>query len=110
VQHYFNESGRLRPDIVLEFLRDGKRIRAVIVEAKHSPDNKYLKSGYEQSLLYRQEYSDELGGWPMVILVVSVEKLIKGHPRREDEVIAVDWANWVPDAVVQGLLEGFTNG
>lgn len=109
VQHYFNESGRLRPDIVLEFLHHGRRVRAIIVEAKHSPDNKYLKDGYEQALLYRQEYSDELRGWPMVILVVSAEKLIKGQPRREDEVIAIDWANWVPD-VVKGLLEGFVDG
>ena len=57
-------------------------------------------------MLYRLEYDKELTGWPKAILVVSSEDAIRGVPRREDEVIAVSWKNWVPGNVLEGLLEG----
>ena len=107
MRHYFAEQGRFRPDITIEILRDEQRIRAVVVEVKHSENTNYLKDGYQQALLYRAEYEKELLGWPKVILVVSSDSAIQGAPRREDEVIAVDWKRWVPEIVLKGLLEGF---
>lgn len=49
---------------------------------------------------------EDLKGWPKAILVVSSQTAIKGAPRREDEVIAASWRNWVPEIVLEGLLEG----
>jgi hypothetical protein len=107
IQHYFGEPGRFRQDITVELLENDKRIRAAIVEVKLSDDNSYLRDGYQQALIYRAEYSDDLTGWPKVILVVSKEGAIRAAPRREDDVVAVGWKNWVPDSVLDGLLEGF---
>jgi hypothetical protein len=107
LQHYFGEQHRLRPDITIELLHKEKRMRSVIIEIKHSSKREYLKSGYEQALLYRTEYAHALSGWPKVILVVSCEETIQGLPRCEDDVIAVSWKTWVPEMVLSGLLEGF---
>lgn len=107
VQHYFGEQGRIRPDITLEWLRGTRRMRAAVIEVKNSDKPNYLKEGYEQALLYRSEYAQALTGWPKALLVVSSGGAIQGTPRREDEVIAVDWNRWVPDVVLAGLLEGF---
>ncbi|HVJ91901.1 MAG TPA: hypothetical protein VM580_19005, partial [Labilithrix sp.] len=76
--HYFNETGRLRPDITIELLENGKRTRAVIVEMKLSDKKGYLKEGYEQALLYWSEYAPYLSGRPKVILVVSSGDAIRG--------------------------------
>jgi hypothetical protein len=107
IRHYFGEQGRFRPDITLEILRNEQRVRALIVEVKHSEDTEYLKDGYQKALLYRAEYEKELLGWPKAILVVSSDSAIQGAPRREDEVIAVDWKRWVPEIVLTELLGGF---
>ncbi|MFP2896489.1 hypothetical protein [Corallococcus sp. 4LFB] len=107
IQHYFGEQGRFRPDITLEWLRGTRRIRAAVVEVKYSDNADYLKEGYAQALLYRAEYAQELTGWPKAILVVSSGRAIQGTPRREDDVVAVDWNRWVPNLVLEGLLEGF---
>ncbi|RKH74044.1 hypothetical protein D7X55_19305 [Corallococcus sp. AB049A] len=109
IQHYFGEQGRFRPDITLELLRAGQRVRAVIVEVKYSDKMDYLKQGYQQALLYRAEYAKDLSGWPKAILVVSSEGAIVGAPRREDDVVAVGWSQWVPRAVLEGLIDGFAN-
>lgn len=110
MQHYFGEHGRFRPDLTIEVLQDEKRLRAVVVEVKLSEDGKgylqHLKNGYHEALLYRAEYDKDLSGWPKAILVVSRHDAIKGAPRREDEVVAVSWTNWVPEIVLEGLLEG----
>jgi hypothetical protein len=29
-----------------------------------------------------------------------------GEPRRDDDVIAVGWDRWVPEDVLEGLLDG----
>jgi hypothetical protein len=108
MRHYFDERGRFRPDLTVEYLQNEKRTRAVIVEVKLSDDTEYLKQGYHEALLYRAEYAGELTGWPKAILVVSSEEAIRGASRREDEVVAVGWKSWVPDDVLGGLLEGFT--
>jgi hypothetical protein len=107
IQHYFGEPGRFRPDITVELLENENRVRAALVEVKHSEDGTYLRDGYQQALIYRAEYSDDLTGWPKVILVVSSNDAIRAAPRREDDVVAVGWKNWVPDSVLDGLLEGF---
>lgn len=107
MRHYFGQRGRLRPDLTIEVLQDEKRLRAVVVEVKLSEDRKrYLKDGYHEALVYRAEYDKDLNGWPKAILVVSSQDAIKGAPRREDEVIAVSWKNWVPEIVLEGILQG----
>ncbi|WP_437733629.1 hypothetical protein [Sorangium sp. So ce1335] len=106
MRHYFDNDGRFRPDLTIELVRDAKRIRAVVIEVKLSDKRDYLERGYHEALLYRAEYDKDLTGWPKAILVVS-SAAIHGSPRREDDVIAVDWANWVPDTVLDGLLDGF---
>ncbi len=104
VQPYFGGEGGLRPDITIEFLRNQEPVGAMIVEAKLSNNADYLKSGYEQSLLYRNEFATALTGWPKVALVVSDEHAIVGLPRHADDVVAVGWHNWVPDIILQSML------
>lgn len=108
MRHYFGLQGRVRPDLTVEILQGEKRRRAVVVEVKLSEDREYLKGGYHEALLYRFEYDQNLTGWPKAILVVSSEVAITGAPRREDEVIAVSWKDWVPGIVLEGLLEGLS--
>ncbi|AUX27222.1 uncharacterized protein SOCEGT47_078050 [Sorangium cellulosum] len=107
MRHYFGNHGRFRPDITLELVRDGRRLRAVVVEVKLSDERDYLGQGYHEALLYRAEYEKDLTGWPKAILVVS-SAAIQGAPRREDDVIAVSWDGWVPQEVLDGLLDGFS--
>lgn len=107
MRHYFGHHGRFRPDITLELVRDGRRLRAVVIEVKLSDERGYLEQGYHEALLYRAEYDKDLTGWPKAILVVS-SAAIQGAPRREDDVIAVSWESWVPQVVLDGLLDGFS--
>lgn len=104
VRRYFDQQGRLRPDITLVVIVPGAAPRAAVVEAKLSSDPDYLVQGYRQALLYRNEYAAQLTGWPKAILVASSP--LTGAPRREDDVIAVGWDRWVPEIVLDGLLEG----
>jgi hypothetical protein len=53
-------------------------------------------------MLYRWEYAPHLKGWPKAILVASSS--VAGVPRAGDDVIAVGWEDWPPDAVITGLL------
>ncbi|KYF74838.1 hypothetical protein BE11_36870 [Sorangium cellulosum] len=108
IRHYFGGSGRSRPDMTIEILQDEKRRRAVVVEVKFSEkdDESYLKTGYHEALVYRAEYDKDLTGWPKAILVVSSLTAIKGVPRRDHDVIAVSWKDWVPSSVLEGLLDG----
>jgi len=105
VRRYLGQQGRLRPDItvLVDLPAQGLR-RAAVIEAKLSSDPEYLAQGYRQALLYSHEYAPELTGWPKAILVASSS--VPGEPRREDDVIAVDWERWVPETVLDGLLEG----
>jgi hypothetical protein len=84
--------------------RPGRAPRAVVVEAKLSSDPGYLIQGYREALLYRLEYGAHLTGWPKAILVTSAA--VAEAPRREEEVIAVGWDRWVPEEVVDGVIEG----
>ena len=101
---YFAQRGRLRPDVTIVTGAPGAPDRAVVVEAKLSADPAYLAQGYREAHLYRAEYAGALAGWPQAILVTSSP--VAGPPSREDAVIAVDWDRWVPDEVVEGIVEG----
>lgn len=101
---YLGQRGRLRPDITVITRAVGAPLRAAVIEAKLSSDPGYLAEGYREALLYRAAYAAELTGWPKAILVASSKAM--GAPQREDEVIAVGWEQWVPESVVEGLIEG----
>jgi len=103
-RHYLGHTGRMRPDLTLRLSRPGAPERAVVVEIKHSSRTATLLEGFHEAHLYRLEYGAWLTGWPQAVLVSS--GAIPGTPRREDPVVAVDWARWVPDEVVDGMLEG----
>jgi hypothetical protein len=105
VRRYFGHAGRLRPDITVIVNRPGREARAIVLEAKLSADPGYLVQGYREALLYRLEYAAQLRGWPKAILVTSAA--VAEPPRREEEVIAVGWDRWVPEEVVEGMIEGF---
>jgi hypothetical protein len=105
IRRYFGQRGRLRPDLTVVIAAPGAPPRAVVIEAKLSSDPGYLVQGYREALVYRAEYAASLSGWPKAILVASSP--IAGAPSRADEVIAVDWDRWVPDVVLDGLVEGF---
>lgn len=87
-------------------------LRAAIIEVKLSDEKDYLKQGYEQALLYSSEYAYALSGWPKVVLVVSAQDIIQGVPRREDDVVATSWNDWVHDAILDGFIagSGFSRG
>jgi len=104
VRHYLEQKGRLRPDVTVLCRPLGAQPRAVVIEAKCSSDPAYLAQGYEEALLYRVEYDGLLMAWPKAILVSSAP--LVGAVRREDEVIAVGWDQWVPEVVLEGMLEG----
>ncbi|MFT3768308.1 MAG: hypothetical protein QM820_22895 [Minicystis sp.] len=104
LRRYFNQRGRLRPDITVVIDTEDGRSRAVLVEAKLSADPDYLAQSYRDAIVYRAEYGDALAGWPKVILVTAAP--IRSDPSREDEVIAVGWDRWAPGEVIEALLEG----
>jgi hypothetical protein len=104
IRRYFGQKGRLRPDMTVVIAAPLAKERAVVIEAKLSSDPGYLVQGYREALVYRAEYAASLSGWPKAILVASSP--IAGAPSRADEVIAVDWDRWVPEIVLDGLIEG----
>jgi hypothetical protein len=81
----------------------GKRCAAVI-EVKHTDKADYMVEGFHEAMLYRWEYAEHLRGWPKAILVASAA--VGPDVRTGDDVIAVGWNAWVPEAVVSGLLSG----
>ncbi|APR81132.1 Hypothetical protein A7982_06479 [Minicystis rosea] len=102
LRRYFGQRGRLRPDITV-MIDTPRGARAVLIEAKLSADPDYLAQSYRDAIVYRAEYGAALSGWPKVILVTSAP--IASEPCREDEVIVVGWDRWVPDAVMDAILE-----
>ncbi|NOJ98761.1 hypothetical protein HMI51_38340 [Corallococcus coralloides] len=103
-RHYFGHTGRMRPDLTLSVALPCGVERSAIVEIKHSAEPDTLLAGFHEANLYRLEYARWLSGWPQAVLVAS--GTLAGAPRREDDVVAVDWAHWVPDDVVDGFLDG----
>jgi hypothetical protein len=104
LRRYFGQRGRLRPDITVTVETKEGISRAALIEAKLSVDPDYLAQGFRDAIVYRAEYGGALGGWPKVILVTAAPRA--SAPHRDDDVIAVGWDQWVPDEVVEGLLEG----
>ena len=104
LRHYLGQRGRLRPDLTVVVTVPDRPARAVVIEAKLSEAPDYLAEGYREAIVYRAEYGAALTGWPKAILVTSAP--IAAAPRREDEVIAVGWDRWVPEPVLDGLVEG----
>ncbi|MBN8227993.1 hypothetical protein JYK02_10785 [Corallococcus macrosporus] len=103
-RHYLGHNGRMRPDLTLKVSLPGGKERGAVVEIKHSAEPGTLLAGFHEANLYRLEYATWMSGWPQAVLVAS--GTVAGVPRREDDVIAVDWARWVPDDVVDGFLDG----
>ena len=104
VAHYFGSSGRLRPDITVRTqLADGSASYAVF-EIKLTNDASYIASGFGEAIVYRHEYAPFLLGWPKAVVVTSYP--VDAAPRREDEVVAVNWAGLSESGVVDGVLEG----
>ena len=104
-RHYLGQQGRLRPDITVVMDTNSGVSRAAVVEIKLSSEPDYLAQGYRQASLYRHEFAPELVTWPKAILVCSAD--ISGPPRREDDVIAVGWQTWPPEAALDGWLHHF---
>jgi hypothetical protein len=102
--HYLAQGGRLRPDVTIVVERPGMAPRAHVIEVKRTEDAAYLRSGYNEAVLYANEYRAQLTGWPKAMLVASSP--MPGAVRRSDDVIAVGWGRWVPPEVVDGIVAG----
>ncbi|MCK6519997.1 hypothetical protein L6R49_01035 [Myxococcota bacterium] len=79
----------------------------MLIEVKLSDDPGHIKQGFAEAIVYRDEhralFTDERD-WPKTILVTS--RPLLSEPRRGDDVIAVDWARWTPEAVLEGIVSG----
>jgi len=104
VAHYFCSSGRLRPDITVRTQRADGFTSYVVFELKLSDHPSYVASGFGEAIVYRHEYAPFLLGWPKAVLVTSYP--VDAAPRRDDDVVAVNWAALGESGVVDGLLEG----
>ncbi|MES2644228.1 MAG: hypothetical protein V4850_32380 [Myxococcota bacterium] len=104
LRHYFSSGASMRPDITLRYERPGSAPLHTVVEVKLSDKPEYVASGYEEALLYAYEYADRLRAWPRAILVAS--GVVTGSASRAHPVVAIDWARWVPEVVLDGLVEG----
>jgi hypothetical protein len=104
LRRYLGQRGRLRPDITIVARAPGGAERAVVIEAKLTADPGYLAQGFREAMLYGVEYGASLRGWPRAILVAP--GLVASAPRRGDDVIAVGWDDWVPEDVLDGVLQG----
>lgn len=102
VLHYFDGRGRFRPDITVLVERPPDPTLGVVLEVKLSDKKDYVVSGYEEALLYRYEYADDLLAWPKAVLVSSSD--IHGAVSRDHEVVAVDWRRWVPPALIEAVV------
>lgn len=103
---YLGLASRARPDISVLIDRPGRPPRAVLIEVKLSDNLDYIKSGFDEAIVYREEnqrlFADETD-WPQTILVTS--RALLAEPR-QDKVIAVDWRRWVPESVLEGIVSG----
>jgi hypothetical protein len=93
----------MRPDVCVIVRRDGVMVGGVVVEVKLTQSLSYAQQGYAEALIYSREYPAFLKGWPKAVLVTTAP--VPGEVRREDEVVAVGWPGWVPEEVVEGILE-----
>lgn len=102
--HYLGHRGRPRPDVTVLIEHPQAPRRAVVLEAKHTQDLAYVRQGFDEAALYRWEYRRWMRGWPQAAVVTSTQ--VPGQVRVGDEVCALGWDGWVPEAFIEGLLEG----
>lgn len=107
VDHYFSSKGHLLPDWTIAVKLPGYAVRYLVGEVKHSLDPSYQRTGFSEAVLYRFEYGDALWGW--VKSVLTVPGALTGKALVGDATIAVGWPDWVPQAVLDGVLEGVLN-
>lgn len=55
LRRYFDQRGRLRPDLTVVASAHGRLPRAVVIEVKLSFDPDYLAQGYQEAIVYRAE-------------------------------------------------------
>jgi hypothetical protein len=103
VAHHLASTGRARPDVTIVFHRPDSSWSALVVEAKQSTDRRYLVKGIEEAIVYHHEYEGRLVDWPRVIVVA--EGGFVGQPRRQDDVIALNWLDLVPERVCRSLVD-----
>jgi len=104
--YYFDSCGRLRPDWTIAIALPGFRTRFVVGEVKHTADRAYERTGFSEAVLYRFEYADSLSG--TLKSVLTIPGGVAREARRGDPIVAVGWPQWVPDVVIDGILEGVT--
>lgn len=110
---YLGGTATSRPDITVE-LRRGEQTRWVLIECKLSEDPSYLRAGFAEAIVYRDEHHEQVsvawnpadpGPWPQAVLVCSAD--LRAEPRQGDPIVAVDWRRWPPAELVAGMLAGF---
>lgn len=104
--HYLGRGGRMRPDVSVIIRRNGVMVGGVVVEVKLTQNLAYAQQGFAEALIYAREYPAFLKGWPKAILVTTAP--VPGKVKPEDEVVAIGWPDWVPEEVVDGILEPLT--
>jgi hypothetical protein len=102
--YYFSSPGRLRPDWTVEVARPGLATHFVVGEVKYTTERSYELTGFSEAVLYRFEYAESLSGWLKSVLTIPGD--VPGRPRPGDPTIAVGWADWPPEVVVDGVLAG----
>ena len=78
-------------------------VGGAVIEVKLTQDLAYAPQGFAEALIYAREYPAFLNGWPKPVLVTTAP--VPGEVGPSDEVVAVGWPGWVPEQVVDGLLE-----
>lgn len=101
--HYVGLNGRMRPDVTLTLQSGAVDVTSFVVEVKLTSDRSYVAQGFKEAVLYRWEYASHLNSWPKAVVVTSCS-LPPPELRREDDVLAVDWANWASGELVDAFL------
>lgn len=100
---YVGLNGRMRPDVTLTLQSGAVDVTSFVIEVKLTSDRSYVAQGFKEAVLYRWEYANHLNSWPKAVVVTSCS-LPPPELRREDDVLAVDWANWASGELVDAFL------
>jgi hypothetical protein len=100
---YFGNASNPRPDVTVIGDGPGLAPRAVVVEVKFSENTSYLQHGFDEALVYAQEYAPHLAGAASAVLVTPSR--LRALPTHSEPVVAYGWPDWqtpvlVLDAVV----------
>lgn len=103
---YFGNASPPRPDVTVIGDGPGLASRAVVVEVKLSENTAYLQHGFDEALVYAQEYAPHLAGAASSVLVTSAR--LRAPPALSEPVVAYGWPDWqsptlVLDAVVSTI-------